>query len=154
MKVLVVGSRSCKDKELIYSAINLGLKKHDISPSEIISGGEKGFDEVVVEFAKTNGYNIITFPIDWGNIEDIPLFDLKPRFNKWTKKNEYYDPKAAFKRNDKMISRADFVIIIDLGSGDARDVLTKCKKSNKAYYEYEAPTIDPICEFGYNFWSN
>jgi hypothetical protein len=154
MKVLVVGKRNCKDKELIYSAIDLGLKQHEISPSEIICGGEKGFDEIVVEYAKSNGYNIVTFPIDWGNIEDIPLFDLKPRFNKWTKKTEYYDPKAAFKRNDKMIDRADFTIIIDIGSGDCNDVLFKSRKLGKKVYEYEPPTIDSVCEFGYNFWSD
>lgn len=154
MKVLVVGKRDCKDKELIYSAINLGLEKFEIKPTEILCGGEKGFDEIVVDFSKANGYNVATFPIDWGNVEDIPLFDLKPRFNKWTKKTEYYDPKAAFKRNDKMIDRSDFIIIIDLGSGDGNDVLFKSRKLGKTVYEYEPPTIDSVCEFGYNFWSD
>ena len=152
MKVLIVGKRDCQDKSLICSAINECLEENNIKPSTIICGEEKGFDRVVLQYAKDNGYNAVTFPIEWSNTKDIPKEELKSRFNKWKKVNEYYDPKAAFKRNDKMLKFCDIVIIISLGTNECSDFYFKCKKLNKTFYEYSPSPINSVCEFGYNFW--
>lgn len=155
--VIVAGSRTCKDKDLVFNTIERGLKELGISPTEIVSGTAQGVDKLGEEYAKTYGINIVTFPAKWDDISECEPKHIKERYNKWKKTMEKYNCMAGFHRNEKMAeyaaSKNGALIAIDLGTNGTKDMIERAEKHGLKIYLYEPEPIQPH-EFGYNFWSN
>ena len=61
MKILITGSRSITDKELVFSILDKEIKKDDI----IIHGGARGSDSIVKEYCNEKGNCcVVVRPID------------------------------------------------------------------------------------------
>jgi len=63
MRVIVAGTRTFKDYELLRSKLDEFLK--DIEDIEIVSGSARGADALGERYAKEKGYKITRFPADW-----------------------------------------------------------------------------------------
>ena len=84
MKLLITGSRTINDKELIFSE----LDKFDFDI--LISGGAKGIDQFAEEYAQ---------------IKSIPIEQCKPDYRK-------YGRTAPIVRNKEMVELCDTVLAI------------------------------------------
>lgn len=63
MKVIIAGSRTFNNYEILLKACDFYLKK--TTDIEIVSGGAKGADELGERYAEERGYLIKRFPADW-----------------------------------------------------------------------------------------
>lgn len=61
MKVIIAGSRSIEDKEIVYQAI--AESKFEID--EVISGGAKGVDRIAEQWANENGIPVCVVKPNW-----------------------------------------------------------------------------------------
>jgi hypothetical protein len=64
-KLIVAGSRSFCDYELLNYKLTFLLKNKTRNDVEIVSGGAKGADSLGEKFAKEKGYNVRVFRADW-----------------------------------------------------------------------------------------
>lgn len=87
MRVIVAGTRTFKDYELLRSKLDEFLK--DIEDIEIVSGSARGADALGERYAKEKGYKITRFPADWN------------RFGK----------SAGYIRNEEMAKYADKCVV-------------------------------------------
>ena len=67
-KVIICGSRSITDKDLIWAAIN----ESPFSISEVVCGLAKGVDEEGKNWAIYNNIKVIEFPANWTDFTEIP----------------------------------------------------------------------------------
>ena len=98
MRVLVVGSRSFSDYELLKATLDKLLPHTDI---EVVSGGAKGADSLAERYAKEKGYILKIFPADWNK----------------------YGKRAGYIRNAEMheyISKSDERICIAFWDGESK----------------------------------
>lgn len=143
MRVIVAGSRSCKDYEIVKKAIEQGLEELGITPTVIVSGGAYGVDKLGEKYAKENGINIKTYQPNWK--------DIKGKDPKHIGENKYgkYYKLAGFERNQKMAENADALIAINLGTSGTEDMVKRAKEAGLKIYLY-GPSEDE--HFGFNFW--
>ena len=155
--LIVIGSRMCNDKDLVFETINLAIQNIGFKVREIVSDTSKGVASFAEAYAKENGLNVVKFPANWDDISDCEPEDIRERWNQWKKRNEKYNFRAGFQRNERMLEyvkrKEGGVCSIDLNSGETKDVVKKAKELDLPIYEYEPIPIQPH-EFGYNFWSN
>lgn len=133
MKVIVAGSRECKDYKLLCEVIEKAKEKLGISIDTIISGECRGVDKMGEEYAKKNKINLLSVPAEWDNL-DAPGAIIKERANPWKKTKEKYNAKAGFDRNEKMAEIADVLIAINLGTSGTQDMINRAKKHNLLIY--------------------
>lgn len=108
MIVAVVGSRSI----ISYSIVKRELDRLPYIIDTIVTGGAKGVDTSAERYADNNNLNKIIIKPDW----------------------DKYGTKAGFIRNEVIISKADFVIIIwDGKSKGTRHDIQLCHKMRKNY---------------------
>lgn len=95
VKLCIVGSRSIDKAEFVFPLIDHFIKDHCVGNPVLISGGARGVDSLVKEYAKTKGIDFIEF---------IPyhILDKSVEFS-----NRYF-----FTRNRQMIQNADKVLAI------------------------------------------
>lgn len=65
MKIAIVGSRGFNDYNLLENTIQSECSKHDISITEVVSGGAGGADTLGEAFAKKNNIPTKIFKADW-----------------------------------------------------------------------------------------
>lgn len=98
MRIAIVGSRSITDDGVVRRVIADALKflklKKD-TPLTILSGGAKGVDSLVQQWAQDVGHDFILF-------KPYHLLD----------KRAIYEAKYFFVRNKQMVDNADAVIVI------------------------------------------
>lgn len=104
MKIAIVGSRDIKVTD---------FEKYVSSDDEIISGGAKGVDSCVAEYARKNG---------------IKLTEILPRY-------ELYGRAAPIIRNRKIVESADKIIIF--WNGSSKGTLSVISYAEKLKKEYE-----------------
>ena len=96
MKVIIAGSRTILEKEVVNRVIFNGIyklvKSEDIAKGnlEIVSGTALGVDRIGEDWAKSFNYKVTRFPANW----------------------EKYGKKAGFMRNREMANYADALIAI------------------------------------------
>lgn len=61
MKVIIAGSRTIDD----YNEVELAMKESGFSPTEIVSGGARGVDQLGEAWAVSHGIPFIQFIPDW-----------------------------------------------------------------------------------------
>lgn len=99
MRVLVVGSRTFSDYELVKQTLD-GLLPKD-ADIEIVSGGAKGADSLAERYAKDKNYALKVFPSEW----------------------DKYGKSAGYRRNADMhryISESDDRICIAFWDGESK----------------------------------
>jgi hypothetical protein len=128
MKVIIAGTRSITDYNLIKKAVsNCGWEL-----TAIVSGKAFGVDELGERYAKENKITLYEFPAEWDNLE-APKAVIK--INKWGKP---YNAKAGHDRNAKMAEVADALIAIwDGKSKGTRDMIHIMKYLKKDVYVME-----------------
>jgi len=109
MRIVIAGSRSITDYELVRKAIEDSGFLIDV----VISGGARGVDRIGEEWAQKNGKPINRFLPDW----------------------ERYGKSAGFIRNDLMIRNADGAIFVYDGTsrGTAHTISLAKRKGIPTY---------------------
>ena len=102
MKVIVAGSRSIIDYNIVYKAI-MEAKIEKIT--EIVSGTAKGVDQMGERWAKENNIPIKKFPANWKNLEAPGAVIKRGPYGE-------YNVKAGFDRNKQMAEYAEVLICI------------------------------------------
>jgi len=114
MKILIAGSRTVTDINILLKAIE--LSNYNItSEDEIVSGGAKGVDTLAEIYAKD---------------KNIPITIFKPDWNK-------YGKAAGVLRNCEMAKYCDIGIVIHNGSRGSMNMIKNLIKFNKKYFEYK-----------------
>lgn len=120
MKVVICGSRSILDPEIVAEAI----QESGFDITEVISGGAVGVDSLGAQWAIQNNKKVIRMLPDWKS----------------------YGKMAGLARNSLMVEEADAVIAIwDGKSRGTMDTITKTKKKAIPLYikkhEEKAPEV-------------
>ena len=134
-KIIIAGPRDCKNKKLVYEAIEKGINKLG-KPTLIISGAATGVDTLAIDYAIEHGINYVKYPADWDNIK-IDVAVVKERWCKWKKKIVKYNAVAGHQRNQKMADAADALIAIDFGTSGTSDMINRAKKNGLKIYKYQ-----------------
>jgi len=118
LKVIIAGTRSIEDIQLIYNAI----EDSGFEISEVVSGCARGVDSLGEQWAEENNISIKKFPADWKDLETPPVR---------IKTNGYgqYNALAGFVRNQKMANYANALIAITTGSPGTKDMIDRAKKN-------------------------
>lgn len=112
MKVIIAGSRSIKDYNLIESCIN----RLDLNISLIISGGANGPDKLGEMYAVNN---------------NIPISQYLPDWNKFGKK-------AGILRNIEMAKNGEILIAFhDLSSKGTKHMIDECINRGLICYVFD-----------------
>ena len=93
-RVIIAGTRTFSDYELLESHVRYMLSRRSKSEVEIVSGGAAGADALGERFARENGYRLRVFPADW----------------------EKYGRRAGILRNQQMVDYADALIAFHDGT--------------------------------------
>jgi hypothetical protein len=121
MKVVVAGSRSITD----YNLVSAAIKEPGFKIAEIVSGTAKGVDSLGEQWAKENNIPVKRFPAPWDDIKDKPENEIGQ--NSFGKK--YWKRAGAF-RNQQMADYADALIAITTGSSGTADMIERAKKKD------------------------
>lgn len=114
MKVCIVGSRSITDAQFVFQVIDRFIKDQCVAPVVLLSGGAKGVDSLVKEYAAKRGIDFVEF---------VPyhVADRTADFRK-----RYF-----FIRNKQMIENADKVLAIwDGESSGTEHTISLAQKHN------------------------
>lgn len=124
MKIVIVGSRSITNRDWVNYQLDQHLEgwKEDVFgytcliPPVILSGGAKGVDTLVEEWAKKEGLDFIKFK---------PYHMIDPIVA--------YEPRFFFTRNKQLVDSADRVLCLwDGKSNGTADVIRYAKKVGKS----------------------
>lgn len=113
MKVIIAGSRSITDPQIVHDAITAS----HFTITEVVCGYARGVDTIGLRWAKATGTPYKVFPAMW--------FD----------KDGERDMQAGFKRNERMADYADALIAVwDGFSGGTKDMMQRMGKRAKPIY--------------------
>jgi len=118
MRILITGARSIDDRDNIFAHLDMLLHAEDNFPQVdvLLSGGQKGVDRLVEEYAKANDLPFILF-------KPYNLLDSKAPHN-----TRYY-----FVRNKQQVDNADWVIVFSDGvDAGTEDVINYARKRAKS----------------------
>ena len=119
MRVIVAGSRHCKD----YNLVERAIAESGFHVTEIVSGGAPGIDSCGQSWAKDHQVTCVIFPAEWGE------FGLK----------------AGPIRNSQMSSYGEALVLIwDGFSPGSADMKKKVQARNLPIYEKIIPAFRPI----------
>jgi len=131
MKVIIAGSRSIQDYELVSSIISNTLATYSIPITQIVSGCADGVDVLGEQWALENDVPVEPFPAKWNDL-DVPGAKIKT--NRFGNK---YNALAGFQRNEEMAKYGDVLILIwDGKSYGSSDMKKRAIKRGLAVYEY------------------
>lgn len=103
MKVIVAGSRTITDYEIVRKTIN-EARQNGLEISAIIEGGASGVDALAARYAEEHGIKHIRVPADWGR----------------------YRQGAGRKRNELMAEMGDALIAIWDGKSQGTRHMIEC----------------------------
>ena len=150
MKIIIAGSREVTDYNLVKDTMDQAIKSFKKKPTEIVSGGARVVDKLGEKWAFENGVNCTVFEAKWSDISGDDVI-LKKKINPFTKKEEFYNANAGFKRNQEMAEYADGLVAINLGTPGTKDMINRMKKLGKKVYEWSGMNKMQDDEFEVNF---
>ena len=114
MKVIIAGSRSITDPDIVYSAIEASR----FTISEVVCAYARGVDMIGLEWAKANGLPYRIFPAQWVD------------------RDGERNMKAGFERNERMADYADALIAVWDGFSGGTKHMMQCmgKRAKPIYY--------------------
>lgn len=102
MKVVIAGSRTIKDYDIVAEAV----EQSGFDISTVISGCAWGVDKLGEEWAGNNNVSVIQCPADWSNLKH-------PRCSiRYGRNGKPYNALAGMIRNEEMADKCDAAIII------------------------------------------
>ncbi len=111
-KIMVCGSRTITDRELVFKWIEKDISIHPDDKIIIIEGEAKGVDSIAKDYALINHLDIMSFPADWNK----------------------YGKAAGIIRNEEMVKACDHCLIIwDGQSKGTKNDIDLCRKYHKTY---------------------
>jgi hypothetical protein len=141
-KVIVSGSRNCKDEKLVYQTISNGLKTFKKKVTTIIQGDCRGVDKIAKKFAEEHGINCLSYPANWNDIKAEGAV-VKERINPYNGKKEKYNCMAGFQRNEQMAMTADALISINTdNSPGTKNMVKLAQEYGLEIYEYEPEELN------------
>ena len=121
MRIAIVGDRDIDNADWVNWQIDeflSTLESKDKKPT-IISGGSRGVDSIVQDYAEAEGLDFVLF-------KPYHLIDNKVEFT----------PRFFFTRNKQIVDNSDFVLIMTSGEeSGCRSIIRYCQKRNKPYIE-------------------
>jgi predicted Rossmann-fold nucleotide-binding protein len=132
VRLVIAGSRSIEDYEIVKKAIEKGIKELKISVSDIVqvvSGNAKGVDRLGEKWAHENKIPVVLFIPEWDNIDRA---GAKVATNNWGKK---YDKMAGFHRNFQMADHATHLIAVNEGTNGTDNMVENMQDLEKPYFE-------------------
>lgn len=132
MKLIIAGSRSIKDYNVLRQAvIESGIWHEHKKKIIVVSGKAKGVDSLGEVFAEKAGLKVKEFPADWDNVK---AKDAVVRYNYAGKP---YNALAGHWRNEKMAQYADAALIVwDGKSTGSLDMLHRMIALDKPAFLY------------------
>lgn len=123
MKVIIAGSRSVTDYNIVKSAVEKSGWFDKIT--EIVSGCARGVDQLAIRFAKEHNIPVAKFPADW----------------------KKYNKSAGYIRNAEMAEYGDALIAIhrDNSRGTANMIKVMEKKGKPVF-------IQQVYDYSQNKW--
>jgi len=117
MKLIVSGSRSITNYDLITSVLN---SMKDIEC--IIEGGARGVDSLAKKWALENNIKCIEVPAKWDDMSP----PVKKKYNRYGKE---YNALAGFKRNEEMVKLGDTLLVFWDGHSPGTKHMIKTAKN-------------------------
>lgn len=115
MKIIIAGSRSIQDDQLVRLHVHAILSQFSINPSEIISGEATGPDKIGETYAVMMGIPLKKMPANWG----------------------LHGRSAGPIRNRQMAEYADMAIVFwDGESRGARNMMLEMSRVKKPCFVY------------------
>lgn len=114
MKIIVAGSRSINDKEMVFKILKRITNRY--TDVELVSGCAKGPDNLAIEFAENNDVIVHKFPADW----------------------DKYGKRAGYLRNEDMAKFSD--VLVAFWDGESKG--TKHMISLAIKYRLKVKIID------------
>lgn len=112
MKIIIAGSRTISDYNIVTSAV----KASNFVPSIIVSGGARGTDKLGERYGQDNNILVEVFPANWAK----------------------YGKRAGRIRNNEMAEFADALIAIwDGSSPGTKHMMNEMKKLDKPVFVYK-----------------
>lgn len=109
MKVIIAGSRTFNDYDVLSKVVDYMLQNQDKNTIEIVSGGAKGADRLGERYATENGLKVTQFIPEWVKL----------------------GKSAGFKRNEDMAKYSDALICFwDGESKGSSHMINLAKKYN------------------------
>jgi hypothetical protein len=105
MKLAVIGSRTVTDSETVFPIIA------EYNPSQIVSGGARGADQIGKDYAEKIGLPAIIFPAEW----------------------KKHGKKAGYIRNHDIIKNCDHVVAF--WDGESRGTLHSIGLAKDTYHK-------------------
>ena len=142
MKLIVSGSRSITNYELISTVLN-SMKDVEC----IIEGGAKGIDSLAKKWALENDIKCIEVPAKWNDMSP----PVKKKFNRYGKE---YNALAGFKRNEEMVKLGDMLLafwdghspgtrhMIEITKNHGRNVILVLVNENKIEVRNIKPAVE------------
>ena len=119
-KLIVAGSRSFNDYDLLKRKLDHLLANKDLATVHIVSGTARGADQLGERYAKERGCQLDLFPANWAR----------------------YGRSAGYERNARMASHADALVAFwDGSSPGTRNMITTMQTLDKPgrLVEYDNP---------------
>ena len=114
MKIVIAGSRSITDINILLKAIK--LSEYEITrEDEIVSGGARGVDSLGEKYAKNKAIAVKLFKPNW----------------------DKYGKSAGVIRNYEMAKYCDRAIVIHNGSSGRLNMIKNLIKFNKDFFEHK-----------------
>jgi len=111
MKIIVAGSRTFNDYQLLEETLDDIIQSRGITQPIIISGTASGADSLGERYAEKRGYQIMRFKPDW----------------------QQYGKSAGYIRNKEMADAADLLIAFWDGQSKGTEMMIQImKKQNKS----------------------
>jgi hypothetical protein len=129
MKIIIAGSRSIEDYELLKKVMvqsNAAFKA-----TEIISGGARGVDKLGERWAKEHKIPLRIMKAEWNKL-NVPgaVIDVRPG-----EEEGWYNSRAGIQRNEQMGDYADAAVILwDGKSNGTRHMTNYMKKLGKKVF--------------------
>jgi len=107
-KVIVAGSRTFENYELLCEKLDYFLQNKNKKEIEIISGTTRGADRLGERYCKSRGLTLTQFPADWNR----------------------YGKKAGYLRNEEMAKYADACVCFWNGKSKGTEHMIKLAKNH------------------------
>ena len=72
MKIVIAGSRTITDYEIVKKAVEQVIKENDLKITEVFSGTANGVDKLGEKWAEENDISIVRYPAPWDDVKGKP----------------------------------------------------------------------------------
>ena len=123
MKLIIAGSRSFNNSDLMWEKLDYFLQNTPQEEIEIVSGCAEGADQMGERYSEIMGLSLKQFPAPWGDIEGKPAHEIGTR-----RDGTKYWKLAGHYRNGQMAEYATHCILFDKGTPGTANMKKQAEK--------------------------